>query len=348
MPLVKYADFVANVVSDPKRKVFELVHERVHDDKRPMPPAPGKLSAAELARIDDWVKGGALEAAAPCAAPKPTDQPAASVAQREFAWPADCEERYSFVAHDRDDPSKPYMVPANTEEHPSFEFDAPWGMDEVQMLAQRPITDNAAVLHHWILWDAVEHSSLQGWAPGGIPNSAPSDVGVYLPKGEKTLSLDLHYYNLNGAEPAPDRSGIEICITHKLRPKTAATMGLNGSAVVKAMSRGETPVSCTVTTDAEVRLLNVNPHMHQLGVHAKLELTRAGMTTALWEAPFSFNEQEIHPLDNILLATGDVLTTTCTYVNDKPTDVQWARARTTRCASTGCATTRRARSTARA
>jgi hypothetical protein len=53
------------------------------------------------------------------------------------------------------------------------------------------------------------------------------------------------------------------------------------------------------------------------------ELTGDGVTSALWDAPFSFTEQEIHPLDNILLATGDVLTTTCTYVNDKPTDVQW-------------------------
>ena len=323
MPLVSYADFTAPAVSDPQRKVYELVRARVHDKAKPMPPAPAQLSAADLTSIDVWVDQGALAAAKACPEPATVAKPTGTVTEGEFKWPADCEERYTFVAHDRDDPSKPYMVPANTQEHPSFDFDTPWGDADVHMLATRPITDNAKVIHHWILWDTKERASLAGWAPGGIPDMLPNDVGMFMPKGQQTLTLDMHYYNLNGAEPQPDRSGLEICITRTLRPKTAANTGLNGSAVVKAMSRAETPVACNVTTDQEVHFLGVNPHMHQLGVHAKLELTRAGVNTVLWDAPFAFTEQAMHPLDNIHVMTGDVLTTTCTYVNDRPTDVQW-------------------------
>jgi hypothetical protein len=325
MPLVTYQDFLAPGVTNPQRKVYELVQERVHDQARPMPPAPAQLSAAELTGIDAWVSGGALEAAKTCpeAAPTTTTTPPGTLTEGEFQWPADCEERHTFVAHDADDKTKPYMVPANTEEHPAFMFDPPWGDDDVQMLASRPITDNAKVVHHWILWDATQGSSLAGWAPGGIPDDLPSDVGLYMPKGQGALTLDLHYYNLNGGEPQPDSSGLEVCISRKLRPKTAANTGLNGSAVVKAMSSASTPVMCQVTTTEEVRFLGINPHMHQLGTHAKLELTRGGMTSVIWDAPFKFTEQAMRPLDNIPIMTGDVLTTTCTHVNDRPTDVQW-------------------------
>lgn len=323
MPLVTYTDFVAPAATNPQRKVYELVQERVHDKSRPMPPPPEQLSAAALSGIDTWINAGALEAANTCPEAAPQDRPTGTVTEGEFAWPADCEERHTFVAHDMSDMTKPYMVPANTEEHPAFQFDTPWGDDDVQMLASRPITDNAKVVHHWILWDATEGSSLAGWAPGGIPDELPSDVGLYMPKGQGVLTLDLHYYNLTGGEPQPDRSGVEVCITRKLRPKTAANTGLNGSATVKAMSTASTPVACQVTTTDEVRFLGINPHMHQLGTHAKLELTRAGMTTTLWDAPFRFTEQAMRPLDNIQVMTGDVLTTTCTHVNDRPTDVQW-------------------------
>jgi hypothetical protein len=82
-------------------------------------------------------------------------------------------------------------------------------------------------------------------------------------------------------------------------------------------------VACEVKADQDIHFLGVNPHMHQLGVHAKLELTRAGKTTVLWDAPFSFMEQEMHPLENVVVKQGDVLTTTCTYMNNTARDVAW-------------------------
>ena len=53
MSLVTYADLMKPAVTQPNKKVYELVQTRVHDSMRPMPPT-GALSAADLAAIDEW------------------------------------------------------------------------------------------------------------------------------------------------------------------------------------------------------------------------------------------------------------------------------------------------------
>jgi hypothetical protein len=84
------------------------------------------------------------------------------------------------------------------------------------------------------------------------------------------------------------------------------------------VGRSDNVSSCTVnlTGVEEVTFLSVSPHMHKLGVHAKLELTRAGQKTALHDAPFDFEDQRIYELDDLAIRDGDVLTTTCSYEND--------------------------------
>jgi mono/diheme cytochrome c family protein len=54
MPLLTYEDMVAPAVLTKGKKVYETVGTRVHDTKMPMPPTQ-KLSAAELATIDEFV-----------------------------------------------------------------------------------------------------------------------------------------------------------------------------------------------------------------------------------------------------------------------------------------------------
>jgi hypothetical protein len=319
MSLVSYEDFMAPAVTEPALKVYQLVSRRIHETQRPMPPA-GMLVAEKLATIDAWTGAGAPPPAMPCApaAENPvTMKPSAD-------WPADCEETYRFIAHDMADPNLPYQVPANTEEHPRFPIDAPWGDTPVQMLASRPITDNSAVIHHWILWDSKEGHNLVGWAPGGVGDTFPSDVGLHLPSGAGALALDMHYFNTGNGQPAPDRSGVEICITRNFRPKMAVNTGLRGSATVPAKSRAATPVPCTAMTTAEVHFLGVNPHMHQLGVHGRLELSRGGgPSMVLHDGPFAFTEQAMKPLPDVLIQTGDILTTTCTFENTTELDVEW-------------------------
>ena len=65
MPLVTYADFQANAVLTPGKKVYEVTQSRMHDTRRPMPPR-GVRPAAELNVIDSWVAAGAPAPATPC------------------------------------------------------------------------------------------------------------------------------------------------------------------------------------------------------------------------------------------------------------------------------------------
>jgi hypothetical protein len=191
-------------------------------------------------------------------------------------------------------------------------------------LATRPITDKVTAVHHWILWNALESTNLTFWAPGSTGDVLPPDVGLFMPKGPASLGLDMHYFNKNNAEPVQDQSGVELCITRKFRPKTAALYGLRGTANVAAMSRGETPAPCTVNAMQDVTFMGIQPHMHRLGVHAHLDQKRGSdPMQVLYDAPFTFNEQTLKPLDNIMVKNGDVLTTTCTYENDTTRDVMW-------------------------
>jgi hypothetical protein len=323
MSLISFDDLTSPAVSDDSQTVAQRVQARIHDTQRPMP--PGGMPAAEVALLDAWLASGASAGADPtCAglAPAPV-----AIEPGEFPWPDDCEEFYTLTTSSRTNPSEKYVVAPGDEEHPQFIFDAPWGDEPVQMLAYRPVTDNAKVLHHWILYENAAGGGifggagggkfLVGWAPGSQgSNGMPDDVGMYMPGGEGALRLDVHYYNLGSTEPEADASGFELCITRTLRPQTASVIGLIGNATAPA-GRSDNETSCTANvTGGDVTFLSVGPHMHKLGVHAKLELTRGGQTTALHDGPFSFEDQRIYDLEDVKIQTGDVLTTTCSYEND--------------------------------
>jgi hypothetical protein len=322
MPLTSYADLRARAISDSNQLVYQRVQSRIHDVQRPMPPSG--MPDEDIALIDAWLGNGAAVSDDPtCAGQLPAVQPDLTP---EFQWPSDCEDFYTLTTSNPNDPTRKYSVAGGGEEHPQFIFDAPWGDDKVQVLAYRPITDNARVLHHWILYEnastgifagGLGGKFLVGWAPGsqGTTEGMPPDVGLYMPGGKKSLRLDVHYYNLGTDQPALDQSGLELCITRTPRKYTATVIGLTGNATAKP-GRSDNVTSCTAVTTGDVHLLSVSPHMHKLGVHGKLEQTRGGQTTALHDQPFDFNDQRVWPLENVPVQNGDVFTTTCSYEND--------------------------------
>jgi hypothetical protein len=60
MSLASFESFHAPAVSNPSKKVYELIPGRLTDARRPMPPE-GQLPAAEIAVINNWVAAGAPE-----------------------------------------------------------------------------------------------------------------------------------------------------------------------------------------------------------------------------------------------------------------------------------------------
>ena len=281
-----------------------------------MPPASqAALTHAQLSAIDRWIAAGSPSAPDPSCAGNSISNDDGEVAK--FEWPADCEEFYTFTAGQ----GTPHLVPANSETHPAFYFDVPWGgQGPVQALATRPITDNKRVLHHWIL-NQGESNFLTGWAPGGTSAVSPDGVGIYLPDSGQ-MKLDMHYYNVGNDRDELDESGVEICITRTLRPMTSTVYPFAASATVPAGQRVTNQNTCTVQSTEPVYLIGSSPHMHQLGVHAKLEILRQdGSVEVVHDKPFSFDDQRAVTLDPIELNNGDQVRTTCVYQNDTTQNV---------------------------
>ncbi len=235
-------------------------------------------------------------------------------------WPADCDTHYTLLAHDMNNASAKYSVPGGSEQHPSFYFPLPYGTDNVQALAFKPIIDNSQVLHHWILYGGagLDDAFLSGWAPGmDGAKPLPADVGIYMPTGGAQLRLDVHYNNTGGTTVQTDASGVEFCVTHKLRPNSATVIGLTASSTSYAGQMVTNTQDCKANvTNGPIHLLSTSPHMHKLGTHSSLLLTPVGgATQTLHDGPFSFDEQHVYPLDNVIVNNGDTLTTKCTYDN---------------------------------
>ena len=310
MALLTYADATAQA-KVAKGSVSDVVKARVHDTKKPMP--PGKpLDAASLAAIDAWVADGAKPGADPTCAGQIAEKPPAT----EAAWPPEgCDAMYKVLAGNGKDVS----VAPGTETHPQFTSDAPWGNDKVQGIGFRPVTDNKAVLHHWILNGGG--AFISGWAPGQDDTERkpmPKDVGVFLPTGKGSLRMDMHYNNLQGTKAELDQSGVEICVTHQLRKFTSTTF--SGFAALPSIPPGkEVDIvgTCNVAVTQPVFLLSESPHAHELATHMKLVVKRGGMETILHDAPFAFDGQTSTPLPAPFeLKAGDQVITTCHYKND--------------------------------
>ncbi|HEY8077344.1 MAG TPA: peptidylglycine alpha-amidating monooxygenase, partial [Labilithrix sp.] len=74
MSLVTYADLVAPAKSDPTKKVYELVAQRIQNDASPMPPSPNApLATSDRGPLESWASAGAPSSDTTCPAPVGAD-----------------------------------------------------------------------------------------------------------------------------------------------------------------------------------------------------------------------------------------------------------------------------------
>ena len=319
MSLVTYDDLMKPAVTKPGKKVYEEVALRIHDTKLPMPPIDPPLNAKELAAIDTWIAGGAKPGQdVTCKGLLPDAGP--PVAQPVDDW--ECDERYLVQAHDPADPTKPFRIGAGEEIRYQLPIETPpWHDHDVQGITILPRNDNLKVLHHWVLYEGIDidhrGAFIWAWAPGNEGGfKLPDDVGLYLPKGP--LHLELHYYNLGSTEVEFDRSGFEVCATRTFRKHTATvTNDFNAFPYLTPGSRQSFQDICRVitTTDEDMHLVGVAPHMHKLGVHAFMSVTHDLEERVLHDKPYNFSDQLIYPLDDVIIKSGDVVTSRCTWEN---------------------------------
>jgi hypothetical protein len=218
-----------------------------------------------------------------------------------------------------------YSVPTTPDLYQCFNYDPPWGDKKVQVVSSRPLIDNTQVIHHWILYNtpgevadgtngACSHPGaafITGWAPGGEPTVMPPDVGLGVHGAG--FSLEVHYNNKVG-EGQLDASGVELCVTEKLRAQEAAVHWLG----TVNLNKLEAVTTCTPTNTMPVNILASSPHMHLQGTHMKTVINRkAGGTDILIDQPFDFQTQVSYPTPATIYP-GDTLTTTCRYKTPTP------------------------------
>ncbi|MEY4583276.1 MAG: hypothetical protein RL701_7979 [Pseudomonadota bacterium] len=388
MGLVTYADYMAPSKTNPALPVYRAVQARMHDMAKPMPPT-GVMAASSLALVDNWVAGGAKDcgfglaatgaagSGAPTTQVPPTPGPTGAggaaapvgdiskylsddgtyfIKEPPGNLPVgpdakDAEFCFNLVAHGGQSPvgqdKTPFQVPPSEFYH-KFQFKVPYTTKMIG-LSTKPIIDNAAVLHHWLLFHVLadtgndgQHEDelfgvqtgselLSGWAPGGNPPELPPGVGEEMPPGNGFMTLEFHYFNGTG-KVQNDRSGARVCLTTK-QPANVATLTWLGTESIRipAHGMGTATGNCTPgggSLSQDIHLLFASPHMHQLGSHMTTVINRkGGMKEMVVDNPFSFNDQREYPINNIV-HPGDTLTTTCTWMNTTASQVGFGESTT--------------------
>jgi hypothetical protein len=153
---------------------------------------------------------------------------------------------------------------------------------------------------------------------------APANLVWRLPKGAQ-LIVQHHYLN---ATPKELRAQSAI----NLRFATPGEKSvLSGSlAFVDTALRvppGEQTLSFDCELNRDFKAWQFFPHMHRWGTHVSIDHTVAGVTTRLfdlpWEESFTFHAPEIKrdPSNPFVLAKGDRIKVTCSWMNDTGKDL---------------------------
>jgi len=306
---------------------------KLHDAALPMPPkARPQPTASELASLENWLKGGAPRSAELCmGAVVPADPLPPTIPDSECEMIIELRTHGAQVVDET-----PFVVPPLDDLYECFYFPVPI-LTKMHVLKIEPIVDNAAVLHHFLLYQEPTHvaedgthvacggghpsaSLLTGWAPGGPGVSMPPDVGLQVAQGpEAQFNLEIHYNNTARVANSADRSGVRICATSKLRKNEAVAHWLGTELIFNSPGANSAQSVCNPQQTAHI--ISVSPHMHRTGVHMKTEITRAsGAKEILTDRPFDFNDQQIYPVGGaageVIVEPGDSLTTVCNYNND--------------------------------
>jgi hypothetical protein len=149
----------------------------------------------------------------------------------------------------------------------------------------------------------------------------PDGVAMHLRAGQQ-LVLNLHLFNVSDQELTGE-SGTLVQLTTESEVEHVADGVLAGTLNLEIPpGRVTQNGSCTRTHD--LTLFAVGGHMHQLGIHLKaVAHSSLDGEVILHDAPYSFEEQEVHRIDEVRMREGDVVDVECTYDNTTNEVVRW-------------------------
>ena len=178
--------------------------------------------------------------------------------------------------------------------------------------------------HHTVLFQ--DDGTLDGnmiYASGVGTNELlfPEGVAVRFFEGD-SIGLQLHIVNASGVQ-ITGLSGIEVLTIPEEDVEQEADMFLPGPGdfALAPMTTTEFTGTCTVTEPQT--LFALFPHMHQMGTHLKTVVTAGGVPATVHDAAYDFDQQGVYAIAPMTLASGDQITTTCTWYNPTDTTVYW-------------------------
>ena len=226
--LVTYAD---------AKGVAESIVQQTHDKKMPpwgaqntsecTPPKGWKddlrLSEAEIGILKAWHDAGDYEGD-PKDAPPPRTAPA-TTGLADGTWLA---------------PAPPFTLDGTADTFRCFVLD-PQITSTKYLNATNFVPTNKTIVHHALAFSvppgtAVPSSEYEcfggpkvaganlvaAWAPGGVPNQYPADVGLALEPGTKFV-MQVHYHPHANATPEPDATAFQFRLTDAVPTYKAST-----------------------------------------------------------------------------------------------------------------------------
>lgn len=324
MPLVSLADLKGTWNGQP---IASRVMARIHDSASPMPPS-GQLEASQLATMDAWIANGAP------AGPLTQDCGGSTVVDPDEIA---CPNKVSFYSHADGNMNAPAPVPTGQNEYICYYFRSPFNTNQVAG-AWLPHITNTDHVHHWILYrlaslpaGATDGSArpcsaagggtfIMGWAPGQGPTVLTEDVGLQLAeRSGEWLSLQIHYWNPQGAAGQTDNSGVDFCVEEQPREHMAGTLAIVGAVpTMQPRTMGTATGNCANIT-RPLTIIGSGPHMHNTGTRFRTELIRTNGERNLFVDvnPWRFDEQTTYMHSPpIQVNAGDRMVVTCDYYNN--------------------------------
>jgi hypothetical protein len=162
---------------------------------------------------------------------------------------------------------------------------------------------------------------LQGAGAGTQPTPLPDGVAMKIGAGEQLL-MNLHLFNATN-DVLRGTSGMRIKVAAQEQVKYEAEVRLMGPLTLQ-IPRGQVTQGGSCKFGSPATVFSVAPHMHQLGVHAKVVAhSSIGGDRVLLDMPYEFTHQLVYPIAPVQLAAGDSISVECTYLNTTDRTVSW-------------------------
>ena len=213
-----------------------------------------------------------------------------------------------------------------------------------------PVIDNAAVVHHVVLfavepeympedtdpgmgWDCIDdafiggndatsvidgNGMIAGWGPGAVPTEFVEDAGLRV-KSNQTLVLQMHYYESDEAETLADQSGYAFNITDDVDERLLmAPLGIFGFAIPPGEE--EYTHSDSYVLPVGLTVHSVFPHMHQMGRSYEVTVN----DECLIRGDYDFDNQLPYTFrDPVKVEPDSRITVSCTWMNDTDETVRY-------------------------